>query len=63
MNTKNNPDNRYKLASLKVLDQYPMWKRSAVLDDIKNRVDNSYTHQYAKDVVSLAENEEISLTE
>lgn len=63
MNTKNNPDNRYKLASLKVLDQYPMWKRSAVLDDIKNRVDNSYTNQYAKDVVSLAENEEISLAE
>ena len=69
MNPLNSPmstsilHHRYKLASLKVLNKYPQWKRTAVLDDLKNSIDNSYTNQYAQDVIVIAENDQISLTE
>lgn len=54
---------RYKHASNEILSQYPTWKKNAVIQDLQNHINNTYTDQYAKDVILLAENEEISSTE
>lgn len=54
---------RYQLASVEVLKAYPPWKKQAVLDDLKNHIDNTYTQGYAQDVINLAEDESVVLAE
>lgn len=54
---------RYQLASVEVMKAYPTWKKQAVLEDLKNNLDTTYTKGYAQDVIDLAENESISFVE
>lgn len=55
---------RYKQAYNTVFQQLPYWKQQAVIEDAANSNTNSRVMvEFASEVVKVAENEEISLTE
>ena len=56
--------NRYQKASEVVLSKFPHWKREAVKDDLLNKNFNSRVmDEFAKEVVTIAEEEILSAAE
>lgn len=57
---------RYSLASKKVLENLPKWKKHAVLEDLaNNNHDSRIMSEYANEVIRVAEDdkETLSITE
>ena len=55
---------RYQKASEVVLSKFPYWKREAVKDDLLNKNFNSRVmDEFAKEVVTIAEEEILSAAE
>jgi len=53
---------RYKLASEKVMLDWPKWKVIALKEDFAKKIDSRFTDDYIKAVAELAENEELPLS-
>ncbi len=52
--------NRYQVTYNRLFESYPPWKRCAIEDDLKNKNNSGLLEEFIKNVIQIAENEEIS---
>jgi len=50
-----NLSQRYQAASLKVLNEFPAWKREAIKEDLANKASTGLLDDYVEKVCQLAE--------